>query len=85
MILIFKISNLLLKKNVERGDYKMRSPAHWMIYSLVVRQLQNRIESYEECVAIAKECGIRDTNELMKLFISFTQEWAWFDISLMRS
>ena len=41
----------------------MRSPAHWMIYSLVVRQLQNRVESYDECFAIAKECGIKDKNE----------------------
>jgi hypothetical protein len=41
----------------------MESPAHWMIYSLVVRQLQNRVESYDECFAIAKECGIKDENE----------------------
>ena len=48
---------------VEKGDYKMRSPAHWMIYSLVVRQLQTRVESYDECFAIAKECGMKDKNE----------------------
>ena len=52
-----------VEKVVETGDYRMRSPAHWMIYSLVIRQLQNRVESYDECFAIAKECGIRDTNE----------------------
>ena len=52
-----------VEKIVERGDYKMKSPAHWMIFSLVVRQLRNRVESYDECFAIAKECGIKDTNE----------------------
>ena len=52
-----------VEKIVERGDYKMKSPAHWMIFSLVVRQLQNRVELYDECFAIAKECGIKDTNE----------------------
>ena len=52
-----------VKKIVERGDYKMKSPAHWMIFSLVVRQLRNCVESYDECFAIAKECGIKDTNE----------------------
>ena len=52
-----------VEKVVETGDYRMRSPAHWMIYSLVVRQLQNRVESYDECLAIAKECGIRDVKE----------------------
>ena len=52
-----------VEKVVEIRRYRMRSPAHWMIYSLVVRQLQNRIESYDECFSIAKECGIRDMNE----------------------
>ena len=52
-----------VEKVVETGEYRMRSPAHWMIYSLVVRQLQNRVESYDECFAIAKECGIRDMEE----------------------
>ena len=59
----FKRIRTAVEKVVETGDYRMRSPAHWMIYSLVVRQLKNRVESYEECFAIAKECGIRDTNE----------------------
>ena len=48
---------------VESGDYRMRSPAHWMIFSLVVRQLQNRVETYDKCYAIAKECGIKDKEE----------------------
>ena len=38
---------------VETGVYRMSSPAHWMIYSLIVRQLQNRVETYDECFAIA--------------------------------
>ena len=59
----FKRIRSAVEKVVETGDYRMRSPAHWMIYSLVVRQLKNRVESYDECFAIAKECGIRDMNE----------------------
>ena len=59
----FQTIRSAVEKTVERGDYKMESPAHWMIYSLVVRQLQNRVESYDECFAIAKECGIKDKNE----------------------
>ena len=73
--MIFTVSNLdpsdsdfqkvrsAVKETVEKGDYKMRSPAHWMIYSLVVRQLQNRVESYDECFAIAKECGVKVKSE----------------------
>ena len=26
----------------------MKSPAHWMIFSLVVRQIRNHVESYDE-------------------------------------
>ena len=59
----FQAIRSAVEKTVEKGDYKMRSPAHWMIYSLVVRQLQNRVESYDECFAIAKECGIKDEVE----------------------
>ena len=47
----------------DSGDYRMRSPAHWMIFSLIVRQLQNRVETYDKCYAIAKECGIKDKEE----------------------
>ena len=59
----FQAIRSAVEKTVEKGDYKMRSPAHWIIYSLVVRQLQTRVESYDECFAIAKECGIKDENE----------------------
>ena len=59
----FQAIRSAVEKTVEKGDYKMKSPAHWMIYSLVVRQLQNRVKSYDECFAIAKECGIKDENE----------------------
>ena len=45
------------------GDYQMRSPAHWMVFSLVLRQLQNRVEHYNKCYQIAKECGIKDEKE----------------------
>ena len=48
---------------VENGEYRMKSPAHWLIYSLVMQQLKNRVETYDECFAIAKECGISDKEE----------------------
>ena len=47
----------------ESGDYRISSPAHWMIFSHVVRQLQNRVETYEKCYAIAQECGIKNKEE----------------------
>ena len=60
----FKRIRTTIEKVVETGDYRMKSPAHWMVYSLIVRQLQNHhIESYHKCFTIAKACGIRDVNE----------------------
>ena len=52
-----------VEKVVETGDYRIRSPTRWMIYSLVMRQLQDPIKSYNECYEIAKDCGIRDKSE----------------------
>ena len=49
---------------VQRGDFRMISPSHWLIYSLVLRQLANNIESYKRCFDIAQECGINDRKEL---------------------
>ena len=48
---------------VDTGDFKTTSPSHWLIYSLVLRQLNNQIESYSKCFEIAKDCGIRNNEE----------------------
>ena len=59
----FQQIRLAVERIVKTGEYKMSSPAQWMIYSLVLRQLQGRVETYNDCFAIAKECGIRDEEE----------------------
>ena len=45
-------------------DFMTTSPSHWLIYSVVLRQLKNSIESYSTCYRIAKHCGITDDDEL---------------------
>ena len=42
----------------------MTTPSHWLIYSLVLRQLKSRIESYDNCFRIARDCGITSHEEL---------------------
>ena len=42
----------------------MKSPRHWLIYSLVLRQqLKGPVESYDNCFKIARECGITSDKE----------------------
>ena len=41
----------------------MTTPSHWLIYSLVLRQLKSHTESYDSCFRIARDCGITDHDE----------------------
>ena len=38
----------------------MTSPACWLIFSLALRQLKPYVVSYDECLAIARQCGLAD-------------------------
>ena len=48
---------------IDTGDFRMTTPSHWLIYSLVLRQLKSRIESYDNCFRIARDCGITSHEE----------------------
>ena len=73
--MIFAVDNFLpsesdfqlIRSSVERvvntGYFATTSPSHWLIYSLVLRQLKSSIESYSNCYRIAKECGITSIDE----------------------
>ena len=59
---------LLVRAAVERvgnqGDFKIRAPPSWMIFSLTVRQHKDRVLSYEQCFEVARQCGIETREEL---------------------
>ena len=61
---------LLVRAAIERmskHDYfKVSTPTSWLIFSLAIRQVENRILSYDECFLVAKNCGINSTDELNK-------------------
>ena len=59
----FKCIRSSVEQEVNKGDFAMTSPSHWLIYSLVLRQLKSQIESYDNCYRIAKDCGITDDDE----------------------
>ena len=52
-----------VQRVIDTGDFRMTTPSHWLIYSLVLRQLKSRIESYDNCFRIARDCGITSHEE----------------------
>ena len=70
--LIFTVNNFSKKESdfqdmrtavervVERDAFKMTSPAHWLIFSLVLRQIKSDVITYDQCREIARQCGLAD-------------------------
>jgi GTPase SAR1 family protein len=46
------------------NEYQMSIPTHWLIFSLVIRNLSGRVVSYDECFSVAQQCGIDNEEEL---------------------
>ena len=49
---------------VERQEFEMVCPSHWLIFSFALRRFEQEIISYKECFEVAKQCGIIDEKEL---------------------
>lgn len=47
-----------------RGDFNVIAPPSWLIFSLIIRQHEDCVLSYEKCFEIARKCGITDEEEL---------------------
>ena len=43
---------------VIRDEFKMTSPAHWLIFSLALRKIKSPVITYKECLEIGKQCGL---------------------------
>ena len=50
--------------------YQMSIPTHWLVFSLVIRNLSDRVISYGQCYNVAQQCGIDSEEEL--------KETLWF-------
>ena len=46
------------------SEYQMSIPTHWLIFSLVIRSLTDRVVSYDQCYNVAQQCGIDSEGEL---------------------
>ena len=55
-----------VERVVCRSQFKIHFPTHWLIFSFVLRKkmIKDSIISYEQCLSIAKDCGIADHEEL---------------------
>ena len=49
---------------VERHEFEMVCPSHWLILSFALRRFEQEIVSYEECFEVARQCGIVNKEEL---------------------
>ena len=54
----FKSIRLAVERIVNKKEFQMTSPAHWLIFSLVLRKLKPNIISYRVAQEIAKQCGV---------------------------
>jgi ferredoxin-like protein FixX len=53
-----------VERAVERHEFEMVCPSHWLIFSFALRRFEQETVSYEECFEVAKQCGIVDEEEL---------------------
>ena len=46
---------------VVRDEFQMTSPSHWLIFSLALRKLTSDVIGYDQCLEIARQCGLADS------------------------
>ncbi len=56
----FKHIRAAVQRVIKRNKFQMTSPTHWLIFSLALRKLKDRVISYDICLEIAKQCGLAD-------------------------
>ena len=56
----FKNIRLAVERVVVRNEFQMTSPVHWLIFSLALRNLRPYVVNFEQCLEIAKQCGLKD-------------------------
>ena len=53
-----------VERAVERHEFEMVCPSHWLILSFALRRFEEEVVSYKECFEVAKQCGIVNKEEL---------------------
>ena len=61
---IQQVRDAVERLGLQSDDYKIRTPHTWMLFAVTLRHLPGRVLSIEDCMKIAKECGIKKRKEL---------------------
>ena len=61
---IQQVRDAVEQLGLQSDDYKIRTPRTWMLFAVTLRHLPGRVLSIEDCMKIAKECGIKKRKEL---------------------
>ena len=54
----FQSIRLTVERIVSKKEFQMTSPAHWLVFSLVLRKLAPNIIDYRVAQEVAKQCGV---------------------------
>ena len=57
----FKNIRLAVERVVVRNNFQMTSPSHWLIFSLALRKLKPCVVPFEQCLEIARQCRLDDS------------------------
>ena len=61
---IQQVRDAVERLGLQSDDYKIQTPHTWMMFAITLRHLPGRVLSIEDCMKIAKECGIKKRKEL---------------------
>ena len=53
-----------IERMSKRDDFKVSAPTSWLVFSLAIRQRDERVLSYDDCFSVARDCGIDSNDEL---------------------
>ena len=61
---IQQVKGAVEQLSLKSSDYKIQTPYTWMLFAVTLRHLPGRVIGIDQCMEIAKECGIKKPKEL---------------------
>ena len=61
---IQEVKDAVEQLGLQSDNYKIKTPYTWMLFAVTLRHLPGKVISIDDCMRIAKECGIKKRKEL---------------------
>ena len=61
---IQQVRDAVERLGLQSDDYKIQTPHTWMLFAVTLRHLPGRVISIDDCMKVAKDCGIKKRKEL---------------------